>query len=132
VKSRRGGARYPRSKPNTSQARRSPSDHSLVSEIDREWDCEFCKRLFSSAKTWTDIGSAHLSSLSTPGSGLLHLDDSMTMGPMSSGCCSLPTQPTDIPKPTSGFSNPPALQTPDPNEASQHDPIRTYGSDRAL
>jgi hypothetical protein len=134
VKSRRGGARYPRPRPNTAQVRRTPSDHSSVSDVSREWECKFrrCWSLSAETKTWTDIVSAHLSSLSTPGSGLLQLDDSMSMGPMISGCCSLPTQPTDIPKPTSGSLNTPVRQTSESSEASPHDPIRTYGSDRTL
>ena len=46
VKSRRGGARYPRGKrplsnANTSQQRRSPSDQSFLSDVEREWECEF-------------------------------------------------------------------------------------------
>jgi hypothetical protein len=134
VKSRRGGARYPRSRPNAAHVRRSPSDHSSVSDVSREWECKFrrCCTLSAENKIWTDIVSAHLSSLSTPGSGLLQIDDSMSMGPMSSGCCSLPTLPTDIPKPTFGLPYTPVRQTSESSEASPNDPIRTYGSDRTL
>ena len=134
VKSRRGGARYPRSKPptsNASQQRRSPSDHSFASDVDREWECKshyYCT--FSSGLIWE---SAHLSSLSTPGSGLLHLDDSMAQ--INPGCCSLPTQPTEMTKSAEGPTTsipPPAIQTSDFGGGGLDDPIRTYGSDRTL
>jgi len=133
VKSRRGGARYPRSKPptsGTSQQRRSPSDHSFASDVDREWECEFCSHRNCSPELIWD--PAHLSSLSTPGSGLLHLDDSIA--PINPGCCSLPTQPIDMIKSTGDpiTSIPPVPQTSDFGGAGLDDPIRTYGSDRML
>ena len=133
VKSRRGGARYPRSKPptsNASQRRRSPSDHSFASDVDREWECESLQNhAFSSGLIWEP---AHLSSLSTPGSGLLHLDD--TMAQINPGCCSLPTQPIEMAKPTesSTTSIPPAPQTSDFAGIGLEDTIRTYVSDQAL
>lgn len=78
------------------------------------------------------LKSAHLSSLSTPGSGLLHLDDSMAQ--INPGCCSLPTQPTEMTKSTEGSTTfiPPALQTSDFGSNGLDDPIRTYGSDQTL
>jgi hypothetical protein len=133
VKSRRGGARYPRAKPpisSASQQRRSPSDHSFASDVDREWECEFYHyRTYSSGLIWEP---AHLSSLSTPGSGLLHLDDSIVQ--INPGCCALPTQPTEMTKPTEGptTSIPPALQASDFGGNGLDDPIRTYGSDQTL
>ena len=75
---------------------------------------------------------AHLSSLSTPGSGLLYLDDSMAQ--INPGCCSLPTQPTEMTKSTEGptTSIHPAPQTSDFGGNGLDDSIRTYGSDRTL
>lgn len=75
---------------------------------------------------------AHLSSLSTPGSGLLHLDD--TMAQIVPGCCSLPTQPIEMTKSTEGSTTsiPPALQTSDFGGSGIDDPIRTYDSDQTL
>ena len=82
-----------------------------------------------SGLTWEP---AHLSSLSTPGSGLLHLDDSMAQ--INPGCCSLPTQPTEMNKPTeaSTTSIPPALQNSDFSGNGLDDSIRTYESDQTL
>jgi len=133
VKSRRGGARYPRLKPSTSstyQQRQSPSDHSLASDLDRDWECESPNRM-SSSQALTR-GPAHLSSLGTPGSGLLHLDDSIAQ--IHPGCCSLPTQPTDMIKPmgNSTASIPAALQISDFGGNVLDDPIRTYASDQTL
>jgi hypothetical protein len=133
VKSRRGGARYPRSKPpisNTPQQRRSPSDHSFASDADREWECK--SRYYRTFSSGLICEPAHLSSLSTPGSGLLRLDDSIAQ--INPGCCSLPTQPTEMTKPTgkSTTSISPALQTSDFGGSGLDDPIRTYGSDQTL
>lgn len=82
-----------------------------------------------SGLTWEP---AHLSSLSTPGSGLLHLDDSMAQ--INPGCCSLPTQPTEMTKSTEGSTTsiPPAPQTSGFTANGLDDPIRTYGFDRTL
>jgi hypothetical protein len=78
------------------------------------------------------MGPAHLSSLSTPGYGLLHLDDSIAQ--IRPGCCSLPTQPTDMIKPmgNSTTSIPAALQISDFGGNALDDPIRTYASDQTL
>jgi hypothetical protein len=83
---------------------------------------------------WSELTRepAHLSSLSTPGSGLLQLDDSIAQ--INPGCCSLPTQPTEMTKPTEGSPTTisPALQTSDFGGSGLDDPIRAYGSDRTL
>lgn len=85
----------------------------------------------SEAKVQADTEPAHLASLSTPGSGLLHVDDSMA--PMTSGCCSLPTQPTELARPIPSVAEPVSLaQTSEFDGMGLDDPIRAYGSDQAL
>jgi len=131
LKSKRGGARYPRSKPPASHQRRSPSDTSFVSDVEREWECESRRCQASEAKVQADTEPAHIASLSTPGSGLLHVDDSMAT--MTSGCCSLPTQPTELPRPAPNVVAPVSLaQTSEFDETGLDDPIRAYGSDQTL
>lgn len=85
----------------------------------------------SSSQALTRI-PAHLSSLSTPGSGLLHLDDSMAQ--INPKCCSLPTQPVEMTRSTedSMTSIPPTLQNSDFGGNDLDDPIRIYGSDETL
>ena len=75
---------------------------------------------------------AHLSSLSKPGSGLLHLDEDMAM--INPGCCSLPTQPTSMNPPAaqSMYPNPQSFSFPDSGFEGIDCPIRTYESDSLL
>ena len=76
--------------------------------------------------------TAHLATLSTPGSGLLHLDE--TIIPVNPGCCSLPTQPADIVRSgaQSSSPNPPSLETSTFDSGVANEPTRVYGSDRSL
>ena len=75
---------------------------------------------------------AHLSSLAMPGSGLLDLDESMPM--TSSGCCSLPTQPTNLMPPAAqpAYPNPQSFSFPDSSFDALDAPIRAYDSDQSL
>jgi hypothetical protein len=76
--------------------------------------------------------SARLSSLATPGSGLLHLDDNMGM--TIPGCCSLPTQPMNM-TPTAAqptYPSPQSFSLPDSESFELDAPIRVYDSDQSL
>jgi hypothetical protein len=139
VKSRRGGARYPRGKrplsnANASQQRRSPSDQSFLSDVERDWECEYYHVHVSSfLKIHTDrYRLAHLSSLATPGSGLLHLDENMAMA--IPGCCSLPTQPTNMIPPAAQptYPSPQSFSFPDSEFIELEAPMRVYDSDQSL
>ncbi|KAM0715677.1 hypothetical protein Q7P37_009176 [Cladosporium fusiforme] len=117
VKSRRGGARWPRSKTTAATGndlqRQSPGTQESITGDDGTWD-------------------SHISAMISPGSGLLHLDHSMfTLNP---GCCALPTQSPPVANSGSQSRSPEAQQShPQSFEPGRtDDPLRTYHSDHAI